>query len=70
MLVDDFEGIEDVALNLAHLLAVFVLDEAVEIDGVEGYIAHVLDSEHDHAGDPEEEDVVACFEDCAGVEIA
>ena len=70
VLVDDFEGIEDVALDLAHLLAVFVLDEAVEIDGVEGYIAHVLDAEHDHAGDPEEEDVVACFEDCAGVEVA
>ena len=54
VLVDDFEGIEYVALHLTHLLAVFVLDEAVEIYSVEGYVAHVLDAEHDHAGDPEE----------------
>ena len=68
--VDDIEGVEDVALDLAHLLAVLVLDEAVEVDGVEGDVVHVLDSHHDHAGDPEEEDVVAGFEDGAGVEVA
>ena len=63
-------GVDDVAAGLAHLHALRVADEAAEVDGVEGHLAGVLDAEHDHAGDPEEEDVVAGLHDAAGVEGA
>ena len=71
--LDDVDGVDDVALGLGHLLAVGVADEAVDVDlsegdgvgeralaavghgDVEGEVA----AEHDHAGDPEEEDVEA-----------
>lgn len=46
----------------------FVEDEAVEVDVFEGDVVGGVETEHDHAADPLEEDVVAGFHDRGGVE--
>ena len=71
-LLDHADGALDIALRLRHLLGASVragnAHEAVEIHGREGHVAHVLDAHHDHAGDPEKDDVVARLEHRAGIE--
>ena len=57
--VDDVERVDDVALGLRHLLAVVVADEAVDVDLAKRHLARELEAHHDHAGDPEEDDVEA-----------
>ena len=57
--VAEVEGIEDVALRLRHLVAVRVANEAVDVDLPKGHVPHELEPEHDHPGDPEEDDVEA-----------
>ena len=57
--VDQVERIDDVALRLRHLLAVLVADEPGDVDLAERHVARELEPEHDHAGDPEEDDVEA-----------
>ena len=80
--LDDLDGVDDVALGLGHLLAVGVADEGVDVDLLEGDgfgelaraaighrdVEHEVAAEHDHAGDPEEEDVEAGDEQGGGVE--
>ena len=82
VLGDDLDGVDDVALGLGHLLAVGVADEAVDVDVAEGdgvgggaraavghaNVFHEMAAEHDHAGDPEEEDVEAGDEELGWVE--
>jgi hypothetical protein len=67
--VDEVERVDDVALHLAHLVAGLVDDEAVEQHALEGGLSHEVDAHHHHAGDPEEEDVVARLEIARGVEL-
>src|SRR6266851_853049 len=80
--LDDVDEVDDVALGLGHLLAVGVADEAVDVDLFEGDsvrefaiaavghgdVEHEVAAEHDHAGDPEEEDVEAGDEEGGWVE--
>ena len=82
VLGDDLDGVDDVALGLGHLLAVGVADEGVDVDVAEGDgvgeraraavghgdVEHEVAAEHDHARDPEEEDVEAGDELRGGVE--
>lgn len=42
--------------------------QAVQVDGVEGRLPGELDAHHDHAGHPEEEDVMARLHHAGGVE--
>ena len=56
--IHDDQRIDHVALGLAHFLAVFVADQAVQIDGMEGDLTGKFQPVHDHARHPEEEDVV------------
>ncbi len=79
---DDLDGVDHVALGLGHLLAVGVADQGVDVDVAEGDgvgeralaavgvgdVEHEVAAEHDHAGDPEEEDVEAGDEELGGVE--
>ncbi len=79
---DDLDGVDDVALGLRHLLAIGVADEGVDVDLAEGDgvgegargavghrdVEHEVGAEHDHAGDPEEEDVEAGDEELGGIE--
>ena len=64
VLLDHAERVDDVAEGLRHLAPVGRAHEAVQVDRLEGDVAaleaaHVVEREHDHAGDPEEDDVVA-----------
>ena len=53
------ERVDDVALGLRHLLPLSVANEAVNVDLPEGDGAHELETHHDHARDPEEDDIEA-----------
>ena len=64
------ERVDDVALGLRHLLALGIAHQAVDVDLAERDVAHELDAEHDHAGDPEEQDVEAGDQQRGGVERA
>src|SRR5262249_2565710 len=67
VLVDQVKWINDVALELRHLLAAFVAHEGVDVDGTERHIAHEMKAHHHHAGDPEEDYVKAGDQHVAGV---
>ena len=82
VLLDDLDGVDDVALGLGHLFAVGVADEGVDVDLAErngfgeraraavghGNVGREPAAEHDHARDPEEENVEAGDEERGGVE--
>ena len=55
--VDDVERVDDVALGLGHLLAVVIANQSVHVDFAKRHLAGELQAHHDHAGDPEENDV-------------
>jgi hypothetical protein len=57
--VDDVDRVERVALALRHLLAFGVAHEAVHVHRMERHLAGEVRGHHDHAGDPEEDDVEA-----------
>src|SRR5258708_25821208 len=38
-----------------------VTDQTVQVDGMEWYLTRIFQSAHDHARNPEEQDVVACL---------
>ena len=56
-LVDHLQGVDDVALGLAHLVAVHVAHQGVQIDILERNVLHDVEAHHHHPGHPEEEDV-------------
>ena len=58
VLVDDDQRVDAVAEGLRHLPALFIADDAVDEDRVEGIGAHLLHGGEDHAGDPEEDDII------------
>lgn len=66
--VDDVEGVDDVAERLAHLAAMRVAHHRVQKHLLERALARELQAHHDHARDPEKEDVVAGLEERGGVE--
>ena len=57
--VDDVERVEDVALGLRHLLPFGVAHEGGDVDVAERHFAGEVQRHHDHARDPEEDDVEA-----------
>ena len=57
--VDQVNRVEHVAFRLAHLLALGIEHQAVDVDVFEGHFAGEVRGHHDHPGDPEEDDVVA-----------
>ena len=57
--VDQVERVEGVALRLRHLLALGVAHDGVDVDVAERHLAGEMQARHDHAGDPEEDDVEA-----------
>ena len=66
--VDQVQGVQAVAFGLGHLAALGVAHQAVDIYLAEGRLAGELQGHHDHAGDPEEDDVVAGHQGIRGVE--
>jgi hypothetical protein len=57
VLVDFLERVDAGAEALRHAAAVAGLDHRVDVDVAEGHVAGELDPGHDHARDPEEEDL-------------
>jgi hypothetical protein len=57
--VDQVHRVKHVALGLAHLLAMRVEHQAVDVHMFERHAAGEVRGHHDHPGDPEEDDVVA-----------
>ena len=64
--VHNNERVHDVAAGFRHLFTLLVADELVEVDGVERVFTLNRLGHHHHAGDPEEQDVLAGDEDIAG----
>src|SRR5262249_56197277 len=70
------ERVHGVAARLGHLAAGRVADQAVQEDVAERHgvgrvvVAHRVQAEHHHPGDPEEQDVVAGDQDRRRVEAA
>ena len=69
VLVDHFQRIDAVAQRLGHLAALLVAHDAVQQHVAEGHLFGVLDAREDHAGDPEEDDVVPAGEHVRRVEV-
>ena len=69
VLGDEFERVGRIAQALAHLAAQLVADDAGEIDVAERQVAHELVARHDHARDPEEDDVRPGDQVGRGVEL-
>mmetsp|Transcript_17815 Transcript_17815/g.30196 ORF Transcript_17815/g.30196 Transcript_17815/m.30196 type:complete len:506 (-) Transcript_17815:1701-3218(-) len=70
--VDDLQRVDHVSLRLRHLAALLVSHHGVQEDGVERQLVGQLETHHHHSGHPEEEDVVAGFEQVAreeGLEV-
>ena len=66
--LDQVHRVEHVALALAHLVAVRVVHQAVDVDVAERHLAGEVQRHHDHPGDPEEDDVVAGDQHVGGQE--
>ena len=66
--VDQVHRVEHVAVGLAHLAALRVAHQAVDVDMAERHLAGEVRGHHDHPGDPEEDDVEAGDEHAAGQE--
>src|SRR5690349_7979315 len=57
MLVNHFQGIDDIPLGFGHFLTLFISDHCVQIDFMEGHFSHKMNSHHDHSSYPEKQDV-------------
>ena len=61
------QRVDDVALHLGHLLAVFIDDQRVQHHGPKRHLLHKVQPEHHHARDPEKQDVVPRLHHCGRV---
>ena len=64
--VNQVHRVEHIALGLAHLLALCITHQAVDVDVAKRHPAGEVGGHHDHPGDPEEDDVVAGNQHAAG----
>ena len=67
--LDHFERINAVAEGLGHLASLTVAHKAVNKDGLERLLLHLLHAGEDHSRDPEEDDIIARDHDARGVPI-
>ena len=66
--VDQVDGVQHIALGFGHFLAVGIAHQAVNVDFVKRHVAGEFEPHHDHAGDPEENDVKTGDQHVGGVE--
>ena len=62
------QRIDSIPQRFGHAPAPVIADGSVEIDFPERHLTHELDSGHDHAGDPEEQDLRRGHERVPGIE--
>ena len=67
--VDQVDRVDHIALGLALLLTLGIADQARDVHVTKRHIARELEPEHDHAGDPEEDDVEAGDQHIGGIEV-
>ena len=67
VIVDQVQGIDDIALRLRHLRAFLVANQGVDVNRRERSVLHEMEAHHHHPGDPEEDDVEAGDEDVGRV---
>ena len=65
--VDQVQRIEHVALRLGHLLAVRIADEPMYVNLAKRYFVHEFETHHDHARDPEKDDIETRHQDLARI---
>ena len=68
--LDDLYGVDAVAERLGHLASLAVAHKAVDKDIPERHVAPEAQSHHDHARDPEEDDVISRNERRCRIEMA
>src|SRR5579883_331522 len=68
--VDHLQRVANIPLRLRHLLPMLIAQQAVEVNDLEGRFTGKLQAEHDHARDPEEDDVVAGLQNGCWIEVA
>ena len=61
--------VNDVAQALAHFPSVGITNHGMAIDLLEGHLSSEVDSKHDHASDPEENDIPSSLQHGRGVEV-
>ena len=69
VLLGHLKGVDSVAQGLGHLAALVITDKAVDEHGLEGLLLHLLHAGEDHAGHPEEDNVVAGDHDGGGIPV-
>ena len=67
--VYQFYRVGRVAETLRHLAAKLVAHDACEVNVLERELAHVFLACHNHAGNPEEDDVGTCYEVACGIVV-
>ena len=70
VLLRHLQGVDAVAQGLGHLAALVIPHQAVDEDGVEGDLLHLLAAGEDHPGHPEEDDVIASDHNGGGIVIS
>ena len=68
--VDQIDRVEDVAFRFRHFLAFRVAHQTMDVDLAERHLAHELQAHHDHACNPEEDDVESRDQHGRGVKSA
>ena len=69
VLIGHVQRIDAVAQRLGHLSALGITHQAVDEHGLEGFLLHLLHAGEDHAGHPEEDDVVSRDHDAGGIPV-
>ena len=69
VLVDDLQGIDAVAQGLAHFPSFGVSYQAVNQHGVERKLSGLLQAGEHHTDNPEENNIISCYQNICGIEI-
>ena len=69
VLLGHLQGVDAVAQGLGHLAALVITHQAVDEHGLEGLLLHLLHAGEDHAGHPEEDDVIAGDQHGGGIPV-
>ena len=69
VLLRHLQRVDAVAQRLGHLAALVVAHQTVDQHGLEGLLLHLLHAGEDHAGHPEEDDIVAGDQHGGGIPV-
>ena len=69
VLFNDFQWINAVVQRFAHLPSLAVPHQAMDIHLLEGCLLHDFHAGGDHAGNPESDDIIPCYQCAGGIEV-